>query len=32
MAERILIVEDERDIARVLERHLRYEGYNVEAV
>lgn len=32
MPERILVVEDEEDIARVLERHLRQEGYKVEVV
>ncbi len=30
MSERIIIVEDEADIARVLERRLTYEGYRVE--
>ncbi len=30
MPERIIIVEDEADIARVLERRLTYEGYRVE--
>lgn len=32
MSERIIIVEDEADIARVLERRLNYEGYHVEVL
>jgi two-component system response regulator MprA len=30
--ERILVVEDEEEIAKILERRLRYEGYKVESV
>ncbi|MFQ5641882.1 MAG: response regulator, partial [bacterium] len=32
MSERVLVVEDEKEIARILERNLRYEGYRVEVV
>ena len=32
MSEEILVVEDERDIARLIERRLRQEGYKVEVV
>ncbi len=32
MSERILVVEDEREIARVMERRLRQAGYQVEVV
>ncbi len=32
MAERIMIVEDETEIARVLARRLEYEGYEVEVI
>ena len=30
MADRILLVEDEEKLARVVELELRYEGYDVE--
>jgi len=32
VSDRILLVEDEEGIAKILERRLRYEGYKVEAV
>ena len=32
MAERILLVEDEEKLARMVEMELRYEGYQVEEI